>query len=165
MWVNIMTARQKFFQDIIQIVTGWTIPISFTHDECCTLRYTSTMRGDIVRKVEPIKFIFSYKMNYWDDIYNYLTPEQQKVWTSYHPYLFSILHEIGHIYTLVGVDYKEHSTQKKNIRNVAKNYADICARYRKLKVEALADQWATDWVLDHTDLAQALSDKITKEYK
>lgn len=161
-----MTARQKFMSDIIKIITGWDLPVSFTHDECCTIfsTYYPDSAG-VINRIVPTSIKFSYKMSYWDDIYNYLTPEQKIVWANYNPYLFSILHEIGHVYTLVGTNYKKNKMEKDNVRKVSKNYAEICANYRKLKVEALADQWATDWVLDHTDLARALSDKITKEYK
>lgn len=165
MWVNNMTARQKFFQDIIQIITGWTIPVSFTHADCCTVYHTSTVRGDIIRKVEPTKFVFSYKMGYWDDVYNYLTPEQQAIWANYDPHLFSILHEIGHVYTLVGINSKDHTKEKRNVRTNAKSYADVCANYRKVKAEALADQWATDWVLEHTDLARALNTRLLNEFR
>jgi hypothetical protein len=160
------TKRQQLMSDIIKIITGWDIPVSFTHREVCTIysTYYPDSTGKL-KRVKPESITFSFKMNYWPEIYDYLTSSQKEVWANYNPYLFSILHEIGHVHTLVGMNWAKNQEDKANVRKISKSYEEVCANYRKLEAESRADTWATDWVIEHSDLARALSDKITKEFK
>jgi len=89
---------------------------------------------------------------------DYLCDDFRKVAINYHPELVSFLHEVGHIHTMIGIEYYWH---EKKIAEIEQS--NLCPLlYRELPRERLADEWAINWLINNKCLAKRLSDEMYK---
>ena len=159
-------SKTVVFESISKFAIGKVIPVYFRNYNYCRLRTMISIDKEsrLVSEVIPDTIIIGNQTS-WKYIFNYLTEEQKKVWEKYSPFLFSILHEIGHSQTLEGLNYEKIKNEKKSISIFSADEEEVSIKYRKIEDEARADQWATEWVINNSELAKGLDKQIRKYYK
>ena len=152
-------------ESIVNFSIGQRVPVIFRNVNYCSIRNRigTNKKGEVV-VVEP-EIILIGNHSSWDKILDYLTIEQQIIWQNFSPFLFSILHEIGHSQTLRGLKYREIIKEKEEIIANSKSAFEMNKKYREVEDEKSADQWATDWVVNNLTLAKKLDVEIRKYYK
>ena len=159
-------SKTVVFESISKFAIGKVIPVYFRNYNYCRLRTMISIDKEsrLVSEVVPDTIIIGNQTS-WKYIFDYLTEEQKKVWKKYSPFLFSILHEIGHSQTLEGLNYEKIKNEKKSISIFSADEKEVSTKYRKIEDEARADQWATEWVINNSELAKGLDKQIRKYYK
>ena len=152
-------------ESIVNFSIGQRVPVIFRNVDYCRIRTRVGVnkKGEVV-VVEP-KTILIGNHSSWDNILDYLTIEQQIIWKNFSPFLFCILHEIGHSQTMRGLKYREIVKEKREIVANSKSISEMNKKYRKVEDEKRADQWATEWVVNNLALAKKLNEQIRKYYK
>lgn len=157
--------KKLVMESIVELSIGQRIPVIFRNVEYCSIKQTvgMTEKGEVV-VVEP-NFILIGNHSSWENMFDYLTIEQQIIWKNFSPFLFCILHEIGHSQTMRGLKYREIIKEKTEIVANSKSIFEMNKKYREVEDEKRADQWATNWVVNHLTLAKKLDKEIRKYYK
>jgi len=152
--------RKNFFEKLGKM---FNVKVVFLEEESFSVKSNfsvSAKTGKIIeitneKIIVPKTSILSDAKNYFIDC---LCDNFKKTAINYHPELVSFLHEIGHINTLVGIDYFWH---KNKISEIEQSTACIHL-YRELPREKLADAWAIKWLKNNPVLAKRLSNELYK---
>lgn len=137
------------------------LPISIIDGPICSigLSFIFEKNNIIVQKAIPFAIRLGTECGR-EYSFDYLTKEQQKVWSRYNYWLFNILHEIGHAKTYKGINEVEDQKGRHSIQCFSVSQEEANVNYRKLPSEARADAWATQWVIDHPAIAKSFSDML-----
>lgn len=151
--------RDNTIKNLIRISSGKDIPFEWTEEENCSFQYVVFLKDDKVFSVTPLKILIGRNCNEfcWEDLLDVLPRRMGKEVVKHSPLLFSILHEVGHYKTMVGLTEKELKDCRESVLNQVENMDKIRKEYRKIKVEARADKWAAEWIYRHKNLSELFS--------
>jgi len=159
--------KKETYAKIIEVISGEKIPVKLRQSNVSSLRYEGKKnQNNVITKVIPecITMTANTDLNK-RTIFQFLTKEQQAIAIKVSEQLFTICHEIGHMMTLPGHNYSEIEAEYSLHHNTPMFMDQKQKHYRTIKAEAMADQWACDWIESHLELALALDQQIIKMCK
>lgn len=127
---------------------AFTLVVSVTEDKAGIIKDLSAEK---IIVASPKYRDFTIK-EYFGNLRNDL----KEVAVQYHPDLVSVLHEVGHLNTLMGVNYRKY---KRDLAKIS-NKKNIYRLYRELLPELLADEWAVNWLKENKEMAKEISDLL-----
>ena len=143
------------------------VPVVVGNRRCSAVSLDMRMgkESGIILFAEPALFTISNECESDKTMIKYMQQDFKSVAELYHPKLVGILHELGHAFTMVGVNYKKVQRQKKYISNNEKySFEKANQRYRLLQDESRADQWAINWLIANPELARRWSNDLIEEF-
>lgn len=136
------------------------------YNNCSISHYISVNNGWIVNS-EPTKITIGLNKKNTFDVFTIFNDEFKKVFSKYHPLVFSFLHEIGHSKTLNHVRYSVVVDSQKEIEdiNIKLQNRDISlkeanVKYRKVAIEKMADDWALEYAKIHPKMCLIINEFI-----
>lgn len=159
--------KKEIFEKIIEITLKKEVEVQLVVENRSQVKSkidVNFITGKI-RKCEPVTFFISENNLSWLRIYPSLPKEKRMIWGNYSGKLFTMLHEIGHCHCNLGLPYQKVKIEKnKLLNNPLLTQEEFDVQYRLLLSERLADDWATQWVKNHPNMAKYFSDLLIKEY-
>ena len=158
--------KRKVCEEIVNQIYGREfIPVSFSGKASCFVRNGLYINGDgVIKKVVPKKVVLSKDFVGYNFLVDFLSDDYKMVVKKYNPVLISILHEIGHVNTLVGLNNNEIKEEVAGLREFCNDFASLNIAYRQTRAERRADVWMVDWIIDNRDKAKIYSEILDEVF-
>lgn len=162
LWVTQMNTKP--IEIIINTLLGQIIPVKFHNKIYSAMYYRETLndKGEIVN-LFPVKIVLSESFDANTILRNSLPEKIVSLFDQYHPMLFTVLHEVGHIKTAKGLNKKKINLEYANINNCT-SVRECNRMYRQITSEYRADRWAYAFALNHPNTCVHFSNLLFRAY-